>query len=156
MVKSHVLKPKFLPTFMKPHVVVIGGGFAGASAASALAEAGVSVTLLEKRSILGGRASSLKDGVTKDEMDNGQHLFMGCYRETRAFLKRLKVEGRLRFMERLEIPFLAPGGRSALRASRGFFSLGLLGALWGFKALSGRDKFAVTRALSSIKLFSQG
>ena len=27
---------------------------------------------------LGGRATSLKDGVTKEESDNGQHLFLGA------------------------------------------------------------------------------
>lgn len=137
---------------MKPHVVVIGGGFAGASAASALAEAGISVTLLEKRSILGGRASSMKDGVTRDEVDNGQHLFMGCYHETRRFLRRLKVEGRLRFLGRLNVPFFGPSGRSALRAST---LLGLPGALLGFKALSFGDKISLLRGLTAIRFFRQ-
>jgi uncharacterized protein with NAD-binding domain and iron-sulfur cluster len=77
--------------------VVIGGGFAGASAASALTEAGVAVTLIEERANLGGRTCSFKDGVTKQDVDNGQHLFMGAYRDTRAFLRRLRVENRLRF-----------------------------------------------------------
>jgi hydroxysqualene dehydroxylase len=135
---------------MRPHAVVIGGGFAGASAASALAEAGVSVTLLEKRATLGGRASSLRDGVTKDEVDNGQHLFMGCYRETRRFLRRLKVEDRLRFPERLEVPFLSPRGRSSLRASR---LTGMAGALLGFKAMSLGDRLSVLRGILSFKFF---
>jgi monoamine oxidase len=64
--------------------VVVGGGFAGASAASALAEAGVAVTLIEERATLGGRTCSFKDGVTKQDVDNGQHLLLGAYRETRT------------------------------------------------------------------------
>ena len=79
--------------FSKPHVVVIGGGFAGAAASAALAETGLSVTLLEQRSILGGRACTLRDGVTKEDVDNGQHIFLGAYRDTRAFLRRRAISG---------------------------------------------------------------
>jgi isorenieratene synthase len=39
-----------------PRVVVVGGGLAGIAAAVALESAGVSVTLLEDRRFLGGRA----------------------------------------------------------------------------------------------------
>ncbi len=39
-----------------PRIVVIGGGFAGLSAAAELARAGASVTLLEKNEAVGGRA----------------------------------------------------------------------------------------------------
>ncbi len=132
---------------MKNHVVVIGGGFAGASAASALAEAGVPVTLLESRSVLGGRASSLRDGVTREDVDNGQHLFMGCYRETRRFLRRLKVEDRLRFLDNPRIPFLSPTGTSFLSLS-----------LWGvarFRALSVGDKFSLMKGLLAARFGSR-
>lgn len=130
---------------MKPHVVVIGGGFAGAAAASALAEAGISVTLLEKRAMLGGRASSLRDGVTKEDVDNGQHLFMGCYRETRRFLARLKMSDRVKFQDRLRVPFLSPRRRSLLKAS------GPLGGVFGYKELSLKDKFSLLRGLLSAR-----
>jgi zeta-carotene desaturase len=136
---------------MKHHVVVIGGGFAGAAAASALAEEGVSVTLLEKRPFLGGRATSLKDGVTKEEVDNGPHLFMGCYRETRRFLRRLKVESRLRFMDRLEIPFLSSRGRSVLSARKWPLSLGLGWGLLRFKALSFRDRRSAASGMARLR-----
>jgi phytoene desaturase len=45
----------------QPTVLVIGSGFAGLSAASFLAKAGYSVTVLEKNAGPGGRASQLKD-----------------------------------------------------------------------------------------------
>ena len=45
-------------------VLIMGGGFAGLSAATALAEAGWRVTVLEKRPVLGGRAYSYTDQTT--------------------------------------------------------------------------------------------
>ncbi|MCC6818724.1 MAG: phytoene desaturase [Bacteroidia bacterium] len=52
---------------MKKKVVVIGSGFAGLSAAACLAKDGFDVTLLEKNSQTGGRASIWqKDGFTFD------------------------------------------------------------------------------------------
>ena len=70
-------------------VVVVGGGFAGLAAATALAEAGVPVHLFEARPTLGGRANTFRDPVTGERIDNGQHLIAGCYTETLKFLKRV-------------------------------------------------------------------
>src|SRR5215831_11620294 len=96
------------------HVVVIGGGFAGLSAATRLVEAGARVTLYEKRSQLGGRAYSVVDETTGDVVDNGQHLFMGCYRATRAFLARIGTAEKLRLQERLDVAFVdAESGRAS-------------------------------------------
>lgn len=138
---------------MKSHIVVIGGGFAGAAAASALAETGLSVTLLEQRVVLGGRASSLRDGVTREEVDNGQHVFLGCYRETRRFLRRLRVEDRLTFLPSLRIPFVSPGGRRrTLRCPALPGSLGVLAGLLAFGELSLRDRWALLRGLAAFRL----
>ena len=41
-----------------PHVVVVGGGYAGIAAATTLAKRGTRVTLLESRRHWGGRATS--------------------------------------------------------------------------------------------------
>ncbi len=60
-------------------VAVVGGGFAGFAAAIALQERRHEVVLLERRGILGGRATSSRDAVTGDDVDNGTHLMVGAY-----------------------------------------------------------------------------
>ena len=97
------------------HVAIIGGGFAGLAAAVHLAGRGVRVTLLERRKHLGGRAYSFRDSTTGDTVDNGQHLFMRCYRATCDFLERIGTADRLRFQDRLRIEFRHPRiGRTCL------------------------------------------
>jgi len=59
-------------------VTVLGGGLAGMTAALRLAEAGHPVTLIERRPYLGGRAYSFVDSETGTQVDNGQHVFLGC------------------------------------------------------------------------------
>ena len=43
---------------MSERVIIIGGGLAGMSAATALAQLGISVTLLEKENQLGGHVKN--------------------------------------------------------------------------------------------------
>ena len=78
-------------------VVVIGGGFAGLSAAVALSNRGFRVAVLESKPALGGRAYSFADSETGDFVDNGQHVLMGCYAETFKFLDRIGQSGQLVF-----------------------------------------------------------
>jgi zeta-carotene desaturase len=92
-------------------VLIIGGGFAGLAAGVALAEAGKRVCLLEQKPYLGGRARSFRDPTTGSLVDNGQHLFMGCYHATIRFLKTLGTLERLHFQPRLAVPFLDREGR---------------------------------------------
>src|SRR5689334_22583528 len=54
--------------------IVIGGGFAGLSAAARLAGRGARVLVLEARSRLGGRATAFADRETGELVDNGQHV----------------------------------------------------------------------------------
>ena len=75
-------------------VLVIGGGFAGLAAATSLAQRGVPVTVLEANAHLGGRARSFVEKTTGDVIDNGQHLFMGCYTATLKFLERIGTQPR--------------------------------------------------------------
>ncbi|HJQ67960.1 MAG TPA: hydroxysqualene dehydroxylase HpnE [Blastocatellia bacterium] len=91
---------------MHKRVVIIGGGFSGLAAAVSLSERGHSVLLLEARAQLGGRAYSFTDSKTGDTVDNGQHLFMGCYRHTISFLEKIGTLDRLRFQTSPRVDFL--------------------------------------------------
>ena len=77
-------------------VAVIGGGVAGLAAATALAEAGRRVIVLEARGELGGRATAFRDRETGELVDNGQHVLFGCYHETFAFLRRIGAGANVR------------------------------------------------------------
>ena len=68
---------------------VVGGGLAGIAAALALADQGRRVILLEQTRRLGGRASSFVDPTTGEELDNCQHVVMGCCTNYRALIDRL-------------------------------------------------------------------
>jgi hydroxysqualene dehydroxylase len=87
-------------------VIIIGGGFSGLAAGVRLSESGFQVLLVERRKHLGGRAYSFTDRKTGDVVDNGQHLFMGCYHNTVAFLKKIGCLDRLRFQDRPRVDFL--------------------------------------------------
>jgi zeta-carotene desaturase len=92
-------------------VLVIGGGFAGLAAGVALAEGGCRVRLLEQKPYLGGRARSFLDLTTGSVVDNGQHIFMGCYHATIRFLSTIGTLDRVRFQERLTVHFLDRNGQ---------------------------------------------
>lgn len=79
----------------RPTVVVVGGGIAGLSAATALAERGVAVHLLERQSYLGGRVGgwteTMPDG-TAVAMNRGFHAFFRQYYNLRNLLRRTDPE----------------------------------------------------------------
>lgn len=79
----------------RPTVVVVGGGIAGLSAATALAERGVAVHLLEREAYLGGRVGgwteTLPDG-TAVAMNRGFHAFFRQYYNLRNLLRRADRE----------------------------------------------------------------
>ena len=100
-------------------VIVIGAGFAGLSAAAALAERGARVLVLDARPQLGGRATAFTDRETGELVDNGQHVLFGCYYETFEFLRRIGAEGHVRMQPSLEfVCYDTARRRSVLKCPR--------------------------------------
>jgi len=94
-------------------VIIIGGGFAGLSAATALAEKGFRVLVLEARPSLGGRASAFIDPATGERVDNGQHILTGAYRETFRFLRRIGTESQVYLQPGLAVDIIEKDGRAS-------------------------------------------
>ena len=78
-----------------PKVAIIGGGVAGLTVACVAVSRGARVTLFEQKAHGGGRTFSFLDPVTGVELDNGQHVILGCYLRTRSFLELISVYTRL-------------------------------------------------------------
>lgn len=88
---------------------VVGGGLAGIAAAVTLADQGARVILLEQTRRLGGRASSFTDPVSGEELDNCQHVVMGCCTNYQSLTARLGVAECFRWHD--EQHWVSPGGR---------------------------------------------
>jgi zeta-carotene desaturase len=132
-----------------PTVAVIGGGLAGISAGSALANAGYDVELFERRPYLGGRASSYEHPGTGEVVDNCQHVLLGCCTNLIDFYRRLGVENQIRWYD--EITFLLPGGwSSVLKPSFLPAPLHTGPAFLASRVLDFKDKLAISRALLAL------
>jgi zeta-carotene desaturase len=124
--------------------IVVGGGFAGLSAATALADRGARVLVLEARPTLGGRASAFTDPATGERVDNGQHVLFGCYTETFRFLKRIGAEANIRVQPKLTIDIVDRDAKwSRLACPSLPAPLHLLGGVLTWKALGWRDRLSI-------------
>jgi squalene-associated FAD-dependent desaturase len=133
-------------------VVVIGGGFAGLSAAAALAARGVRVLVLDARPQLGGRATAFTDRETGELVDNGQHVLFGCYRATFEFLSRINALDNVRVQPSLEVAYLdGEGVRSVLRCPALPSPLHLLAAVLDWDAIPWRDRVAALRLAGPLR-----
>jgi squalene-associated FAD-dependent desaturase len=127
-------------------VIVIGAGFAGLSAATALAEKGVSVLVLEARPSLGGRASAFIDPSTGERVDNGQHVLTGAYRETFRFFRRLGTESHVYLQRGLALDIIGKDGRVSRLACPAIPApLHLLVGAMRWNAIDWRDRLALAR-----------
>jgi zeta-carotene desaturase len=149
--------PSNSPNTSSTRVIVVGGGLAGMAAAVALEAGGARVTLLEARRTLGGRAGSFQEPQTGEELDNCQHVLLGCCTNLIDFYARVGVLDQIRFEP--AIHFFDPRGRR--------FDLGGIGglpaplhlgpAMLRFDALSWVERIALSRAmLAMMRLGREG
>jgi squalene-associated FAD-dependent desaturase len=135
----------------RPRLVVCGGGLAGIAAACEGAILGAEVTLVERRPFLGGRAFSFVDPDTGVEVDNGQHVFLGCCTSYIGLLRLIGALDRTTLQPALLAPVRDRSGRTgALRADRLPAPLHMGISFATFPHLDLREKAAALPALAAL------
>lgn len=140
-----------------PDVVVIGAGVAGLRAGVQLAARGARVVVLESKAVLGGRATAFNDPQTGERVDNGQHVMLGCYHETFAFLRQIGTDDRVRVQAGLEVDFVDPAGERSRLSLPGLPPpINFVAGLLDWKALGWRDRLAALRLAGPIRTAQAG
>jgi squalene-associated FAD-dependent desaturase len=133
----------------KGTVAIIGGGVAGMSAACALADAGYTVQLIERRGYLGGRASSYLHPSVNEVIDNCQHVLFGCCTNLLAFYQRIGASEKIHWTQQMTM--IEPGGR---RSPLGPSALPLPAPLHGAPSFLRADAFTLADKLALGRAFS--
>jgi uncharacterized protein with NAD-binding domain and iron-sulfur cluster len=132
--------------------VVVGGGLAGIAAAVRLVQLGIKPTLIEQRSLLGGRAYSYCK-PDAPELDNGHHVTLGCYDNFRALLTAIGTLDHITLRPRLRVPYRGQDqGKSintTLRAAKLPSPLHLALALLRLPGVSWRHKLNLRTLVAS-------
>ncbi len=131
---------------MTRRVAIVGAGYAGLSAAIALARAGCAVSVFEANRVPGGRARRVE--YRGAMLDNGQHLLLGAYRETLAAMREVGVPASalVRLPLTLEFP-----GRFSLSAPRLPAPLHLAAALARARGLSPGERWRAARMALALR-----
>jgi squalene-associated FAD-dependent desaturase len=134
-------------------VVVVGAGFAGLSAAVRLTRHGARVLVVEARVRLGGRATAFPDRETGELVDNGQHVLLGCYTDTFAFLEDIGAAGNVRVQPQLSVTMIDRAGRRSRLVCPGLPPpLHLLAGVLEWDALDWNDRLSALRMATPLRL----
>lgn len=133
--------------------IVVGGGFAGLSAAVRLASRGARVLVLEAKARLGGRATSFVDRDSGEVVDNGQHVLLGCYVDTFRFLGDIGASDNVRLQPQLAATMIdRRGKRSRLVCPALPSPLHLLAGVLDWDGISWRDRLSVLAMAAPLRL----
>lgn len=133
-------------------VLIVGGGLSGLSAACYLSHNKFDVTLIESTHKLGGKTFSFIDDVSNTEIDNGQHILLGCYTETLNLLKLISAHDRIVIQKNFSIPYLFENYRIIkLQAENYFYPLNLLKSFLVFPLLNFNDKFSLLKFMLRLR-----
>lgn len=128
-------------------VAVIGAGYAGLAAAVELAAQGISVTVFEAAGQLGGRARRVDFHDT--ELDNGQHILLGAYRETLRLMNKVGADPDTLLL-RLPLQLVIPG-RFSLQAAALPAPLHLAVGLLMARGLTWGERLSAVRFMSAMR-----
>ncbi len=134
-------------------VIIIGGGLSGLSAGVHLTANGAKVLVLEKNIACGGRATSFYHLPSQSLVDAGQHLMMGCYTETREFLRLIETKQHLFLQPSLSVNYLTGyGTHQTLKFPLLPVPLNFFAGLINFSALNWHDRSRLLHLTTSIIL----
>jgi squalene-associated FAD-dependent desaturase len=126
-------------------VIVVGAGAAGLAAAAALARAGKSVTVLERKPYVGGRACSYEHPALGEVVDS-QHVLLGCCTNLIELCEQAGSADKIRWYDKQT--FLEPNGRSStIVASALPAPFHYAPSFLGMSTLGWKDKLGMARGL---------
>ena len=129
-------------------IAVIGGGWAGLSAAIELSAAGCAVSLFEASKTLGGRARDVHSQGRP--LDNGQHILSGAYQEILRLMRLIGLDPE-QALKRVPLELNAPGAGFLLKLAQlpapAHLAVGLLSA----SGSSCAEKWAAARMMRALE-----
>jgi zeta-carotene desaturase len=127
-------------------VIVVGAGAAGLAAAAALARAGKSVTVLERKPYVGGRACSYEHPALHEVVDS-QHVLLGCCTNLIELCEQSGSADKIRWYDKQT--FLEPGGRSSTISASGLPApFHFAPSFQAMSMLGWKDKLGMARGLA--------
>lgn len=130
-------------------IATIGAGWAGCAAAVTLARLGHAVDVYEAGIVPGGRARRVvRAGLP---LDNGQHLLVGAYAQTRNLLAVVHGDDGERHLERTPLVVAPLGTGVALRARRLPMPLGLALGVLRARGLTVGERLATLRWFTRLR-----
>lgn len=131
-------------SFKRSHVIIVGGGWSGLAAACQLAPY-TDITLLEAAPQLGGRARAVS--WHDDDIDNGQHLFLGAYHHTYQLLRQIGLSVHQLFYT-MPFQWQSDGATGSIHFSLRYFKK----LPWlSLKGLNFLEKISLLRALNTFR-----
>ena len=126
---------------MRPHLAIVGAGWAGLAAAVRGLQAGFQVSVFEMSHQPGGRARSLDDAP--DALDNGQHILIGAYTRTLALMRELGADPAV-LLHRMPLALRFPDGAGLALAAGAPVSSLLIG-IARFAGTTVRERLSLTQ-----------
>lgn len=138
-----------------PHsVLIIGGGLAGLAASAALTSCGWHTTIIDRRPLLGGRATSIPDAESDQLLDNCQHVLLGCCTNLLHLYDQLGKADSITFHDTIHFCD-AHGHQSRMYATALPSPAHLSWSLLKFGLLNASQKAEIARAMLAIKLLGR-
>jgi len=126
------------------HVRIVGAGWAGLAAAIAACQRGWQVTLMDASHQAGGRAKRIASPGASHAFDNGQHILIGAYRDTRRLMQTVGVDERAVLM-RCPLDLRDAQGHG-LQLPDWPTPVNVLAGLWRARGWSRQDKWRLLEA----------